>query len=250
MTGKTHKAGGMLCSIIGFAILREKGLLLPEVSEGIQWLVMYPFCIWGSLASDLDHNPDSIPMKDIPSTAVNKVLHLTHPLVKTIEKASSESERKKNVVYQGAKFLDAKHRSWQTHSDLTLYVLIGLLYCIMNNKFTFLSALDVSLLSMVLMGISLGIIAHFILDMITPEGVWCIPFVLVNAFLGIFNPRLKILPEKIHFVPHKKFFATGGKWEEFIQKVLKWATIVASIWFFFTLLVPDWKSLIPFTISF
>ena len=33
MTGKTHKAGGMLVSIVGFAILREKGLLLPDVNQ-------------------------------------------------------------------------------------------------------------------------------------------------------------------------------------------------------------------------
>ena len=43
MTGKTHRAGGILCSIIGFAILKEKGLLLPDVNEGLQWLIIYPF---------------------------------------------------------------------------------------------------------------------------------------------------------------------------------------------------------------
>ena len=56
MTGNTHRAGGMLCSVVGFALLKEQGLLLPEINPCIQWLVMYPFCYWGSTASDLDHN--------------------------------------------------------------------------------------------------------------------------------------------------------------------------------------------------
>ena len=43
MTGKTHKAGGMLCTIVGFTILKENGLLINNVNEGVQWLMMYPF---------------------------------------------------------------------------------------------------------------------------------------------------------------------------------------------------------------
>ena len=131
MTGKTHRAGGFLCSVVGFALLRENNLLLPNVNEGLQWLMMYPFCMWGSVASDLDHHWQSCPMKDPPSYVVNKLLHLTAPVQKSLEKAGD----KKSGVYKVAKTFNASHRSWQTHSDLTLFVMIGLLIAVLNNNF-------------------------------------------------------------------------------------------------------------------
>ena len=59
------------------------------------------------------------------------------------------------------------------------------------------------------MGLVLGLISHLILDMLTPSGVWCLAFVGVNRLIGH-----RILPEKIRFVPNRKFFSTGGRWEE------------------------------------
>lgn len=250
MTGKTHEAGGVLCSVIGFAILKHQGLLLQDISEPLQWLVMYPFCVWGSVASDLDHNPDSIPRKDLPSKVINKALHLTHPIVKAIEKNTTEAERKNNLVYKVAKFFDAKHRSWQTHSDLTLIILILLLRYIQSGQVSFLTQVDISVASLILMAITMGICAHFILDAITPEGVWFTPFAVINAFSSSIKPNLKILPEKIHFVPHKEFFATGGKWEEFIQKVLKVVTVLAILWFLCSFLYPIVAEYLPYEITF
>ena len=122
MTGETHKAGGMLMSIVGFALLKNNNLLAPDVNLGLQWLVIYPFCMWGSIASDLDHNPNAIPMKDYPSKLINKALHITKP----IEDATENN--KKSFLYKISHFLNARHRSWQTHSDLTLGIMIFLLY--------------------------------------------------------------------------------------------------------------------------
>ena len=250
MTGKTHEAGGVLCSVIGFAILKKQGLLIPDMSEALQWLVMYPFCIWGSIASDLDHNPDSIPRKDIASKVVNKALHITHPIVKVIEKHTTEAERKHNPIYRISKFLDAKHRSWQTHSDLTLVAMILLLYFVQHGKLSFLTPVDISVASLILMAITTGIVAHFVLDIITPEGVWFTPFAILNGIIRLFNPHLKVFPEKIHLVPHKEFFATGGKWEEFIRKVLKVATVLSILWFTFNLIYPIVAEYLPYQITF
>lgn len=249
MTGKTHKAGGMLCSIVGYSILRQKGLLLPEVNEGLQWLIIYPFCMWGSIASDLDHHWDSCPQRDYPSWLVNKALHITAPVQKFFDKNFDASKNKRNPIYQISKFFNAKHRSWQTHSDLTLYVILFLMYIVFSGKISFLSAVDSVLLSLVLTGVCMGFMAHLILDILTPEGVWIVEFVILNKLLSLISPRLR-LPEKLHIVPHKKLFATGGKWESFIQKVLKVFTILALIWFLVTLFIPDWMSYIPFTIEF
>ena len=85
MTGKTHKMGGMLMSVVGFTVLKNNGLLLANVNEGLQWLMIYPFCMWGSIASDLDHHWDSCPSKDIPSWFVHKALHITEPAYKKLD---------------------------------------------------------------------------------------------------------------------------------------------------------------------
>lgn len=250
MTGKTHRAGGMLCSLVGFALLKDNNLLLPDVNEGLQWLVMYPFCMWGSIASDLDHHWESCPSKDYPSWLVNKALHITAPVQKVMDKNLSNSQKKHNLVYKLATFLNAKHRSWQTHSDLTLFAMLFLLYSVISGAFTSLGAVDVIIANLVITGVCLGIIAHFILDVLTPEGVWLTLFVVFNRLIKSIFPRFKGLPEKLHLVPHKKFFATGESWEMFVQKVLKVLTVLSLIWFLLTFLNPYIKDIIPYTITF
>ena len=244
MTGATHKAGGMLVSLVGFELLRQKGLLLPNVNIGLQWLVMYPFTMWGSIASDLDHHWDSCPQKDYPSRLINLALHITKPVKESYEKTMSSKNRRKSPAYRIANALNAKHRSWQTHSTLTLYLMFFILYLAFNQKLPSLGAIDSMILTLVLTGICMGIIAHFILDMITPEGIWLISLVMLNSILSVFNPRIKI-PAKLHLVPNNSFFATGGAWEQKVQKFLKFVTVVALLWFLFVLL----SNVIPFQIT-
>lgn len=239
MTGKTHREGGMLCAMVGFALLEHNNLLLPDVNELLQLAVMYPFCMWGSVASDLDHHWESCPSKDIPSWTINKALHITAPMQKSLEAVGDT----KSGLYKFAKFFNAKHRSWQTHSDLTLYVLIGLLYLIFTGRFV-LGTYDVAIASLILTGITMGVIAHFILDMLTPEGIYIVGLVALKKLF-----RLKRLPEKIHFVPKCKLFATGGKWEIFIQKLLRILTVLATLYIIFGVVWTDWVQYIPYEIS-
>ena len=249
MTKKTHQAGGMLVSILGFAILKENGLLLPDVNEGLQWLVMYPFTMWGSTASDLDHHWDSCPSKDYPSKLVNTALHITRPVKKYMDGTLTESQKRGNIIYKLADLLNASHRSWQTHSDFTLFAMLAILMKIMSGAFVQFSAVDNIIATLVLTGLSLGIIAHLILDSITPDGIWVMVLVILEKFLKMFNPRINI-PKKIHLVPRKEYFATGGKWEMRVQKVLNIATWFALVWFFSTLLYPILGEYIPFQIEF
>lgn len=251
MTKKTHQAGGMLTSVVGFALLRENGLLLPEVNQALQWLVIYPFCMWSCTASDQDHHWDSCPSKDYPSWLFHKALHITAPIEKSLDKTLSGAKKKKSVLYKAVHAFNAHHRSWQTHSDLTLYSCLFLLYQLVFMNALSLSAIETSILGLVLIGVVLGFIAHLILDVLTPEGIWLMPFVWLQSLLRFFNPRIK-LPSillKFHLVPEKPFFKTGGKWEEIIQKVLKIATIVALVWFLSVLILPYIKELIPYTIE-
>ena len=75
------------------------------------------------------------------------------------------------------------------------------------------------------LGFSLGLISHIILDMLTPEGIWSVLFIL----LGEIPVIGKVFPRKIRLVPYKKFFYTGGKWESFIRKLLWLLSIVLFI---------------------
>ena len=211
MTGKTHRVGGMLCVLGGFTYLESKGLLLRNVNPLLQLTVMYPFALYGSMVSDLDHNANSIPSKDIVSVAVNRVLHLTSGL--------NESTGGRNKVFG---ILDAKHRSWQTHSDLFLVALMYALYqMVMETK---LATVESVIWSLVGMGFILGVISHLILDMITPEGIWSILLVGVGRVTGN-----KVMPKKLRLVPDSKFFSTGGPWESLVRNILWICCVVLFI---------------------
>lgn len=252
MTGKTHKMGGMFISVVGFSLLKKNGLLIPDVNEGLQWLAMYPFCMWGSIASDLDHHWDSCPSKDIPSWFVHKALHITNPVYKHLDDKLSGSEKKHSVPYKVTRFLSSRHRSWQTHSDLTFVLMLYLLVSIMNGRFAIFSQTDILLLTLMLTGVCLGVVAHFILDLLTPEGVWNSVVVVLNRF--IFKGKIPRRFEKWHFVPKMKCFATGSSWEDFIYKLLKFLTVVSVIYLLVTIFFSsELKSLvdmIPYTIEF
>lgn len=247
MTGETHRAGGVLCSVVGFVLLRENGLLLPDVNEFIQLSVIYPYCYLASTASDLDHHWDSCPNKDAPSWFINKVLHLTTPVQKKLDEKLSNSEKKTNWFYKFSSLFSAKHRSWQTHSDLTLFVFVALLFAVMQGKFSSFGTIDTAILSLILTGVCLGIIAHFILDMLTPQGVWSVLFVAINKLLSIVTHKnVHLLPEKVHFVPKMKCFATDSDWETFICKLLKVLTVVSVLYVLFWIAFPD---IIPFILN-
>lgn len=211
MTGKTHRVGGMLCVLGGFTYLESKGLLLRNVNPLLQLTVMYPFALYGSIVSDLDHNANSIPSKDIVSVAINRVLHLTSGL--------NESTGGRNKVFG---ILDAKHRSWQTHSDLFLVALMYALYqMVMETK---LATVESVIWSLVGMGFILGVISHLVLDMITPEGIWSILLVGVGRVTGN-----KVMPKKLRLVPDSKFFSTGGPWESLVRNILWICCVVLFI---------------------
>lgn len=209
MQGKTHRIGGALSALIGYTVLESNGMLLPNVSPLLQLTVIYPFALYGSVMSDLDHGYQSIPAKDPISVGINKVLHLSTGIRK---------KTGKNIPILN--LFDAKHRSWQTHSLLWLLLLIGLWLWLMlsgqsidTGKIT-MDVVSMSILKLVLTGLLLGLISHLLLDTITPEGIW---FIIPSI----------IMRKKVTFslVPKKKFFATGGPWERLIE-LLMWIVII------------------------
>lgn len=204
MTGKTHRVGGVLCVLGGYTLLESNGLLLGNVSPLVQLVVMYPFAIYGSTVSDLDHNWHSSPSKDVVSLAINKVLHLTNGVVDRVGE---------NTRY--SKFLsifDAKHRSWQTHSDLFLALMVIISAILIKGSAVTSDALILRLISI---GLILGIISHLFLDMLTPEGIWSITSTFIRKV-----SKNKLVPQKISLVPDSVYFRTGGEWEKLVRSVM------------------------------
>lgn len=200
MTGATHRVGGVLAGLISYSVLQSRGMLIAGVNPLLQFTIMYSMSIYGSTFPDLDHGEDSIPSKDIVSVAINKLLHLT-------KKFDNGKNRFSPVA-----ILNAKHRSWQTHSELFL-VLIVLLYLTISDTGGTANAI---ILQLVFSGFMMGIISHLVLDMLNPEGIWSIVLVLVRKSCK----KLRFLPEKIHLVPKTRFFATDGPWERIIRRVM------------------------------
>lgn len=246
MTGKTHKRGGMLMSLVGFVFLKHNNMLLSDVYEVLQWLVIYPFCIWGSMASDLDKNWAMCPSKDYPSRVVHMLLHITAPFQAMYDKKLSEREKKISVVYRLVYTLNAHHRSWQTHSDITLIGLFLLLKFLMGEKCASLGAVNSTILLLIATGVAMGVVEHILLDILTPEGMKLVIFSLINKVLKLIKMPA-ILPEVFRLVPKRGYFATGGNWEKAVNKGLKIAT---NVLFVFCLFLYFIKPLIPFEISF
>lgn len=235
MTGKTHREGGLFCALLGFLLLYRYNLLYEDVNYILQFLIIYPFALYGCVASDLDHHWESCPDRTIPSRIINMILHATTPLYKSLDKTLSAGQKKSSSLYKVAKVFSASHRSWQTHSDLTLICMLILLKCTLSGNVLgiVLSSTDGVILSLILTGLCLGVTAHFILDMLTPQGIWSILSVVINR---VFKKKL---PVKLCIVPKSKRFATGTVWEDFVRGILSKLTVVLAVVFIIILIDPS-----------
>lgn len=226
MTGKTHRVGGMLCVLSGYTMLQSKGMLLGNVSPLVQLVVMYPFAIYGSIVSDLDHHWQSAPSRDIISLFINKILHLTSGI--------SDNMSEKSTSYKLLSVFNAKHRSWQTHSDLFLIFMIVMSSELMGSSTITANTVIIRLIAM---GLILGIISHLLLDMLTPEGIWCITSTFIRKLTNC-----KVIPQKISLVPNSKFFRTGGPWES----IVRWIMWIICLLLFFKIVM----SISPYSLTF
>jgi hypothetical protein len=220
MQGVTHRAGGVTACLAGYSLLVYSGSPLVAAAPVASLACLYPFAVWGATASDLDHAPgglwdelkpigqrsgQSLPSQDVVSRAISHVLHATKPLRGVFPKGSRAG--------QLVSVLDCKHRSWQTHSELPLAVILYFLSKLDPTTGNLSSALT----QLILMGIGFGLVAHLILDLLTPEGL---PFA-TGLFINKFILRKHVLPERIKIIPHVPptqkgkpgFFSTGGTWE-------------------------------------
>lgn len=216
MQGATHRRGGELAALASGVLMMRAGYVLDNIHPLIQFVAMYPFAQYGAKWGDLDHHRGSIPFQDAVSVAMHKVLHLTTGVRKRMKKGT--------LTYKLLGLFDAKHRSWQTHSDLTLILFLGLTVYLSGTANSGLNNQE-ALMRLIGTGFSLGVAAHIILDCLTPEGCWSVAGLFLKQFLGV-----KGVPTKFSFVPDKHYFATGGPWERKVNSVMKWVCYALLLW--------------------
>lgn len=147
----THKAGGALFALTGFAILSRTSLISPEIDPWMALVLMYPASSFGSTLPDLDHNWNSVKEHTPVNWLIHKVIGLTQP----------------------------RHRSWQTHSLGLSAIGIALMYVLLwlwnTNHWFGTSQITLSILFLLITGFSLGILSHLFLDLFTRAGIWLFP---------------------------------------------------------------------------
>lgn len=169
MLYKTHKVIGALFGAIAFNSMYKNGMLSTDLNPFIQLAIMYPACSWGSTAPDLDHAPDCIKEQTPINLFINKLLHIK----------------------------SCQHRSWQTHSiwvTLTFCILLMVSAGLLGGLG--LSMLDITILRLIIVGLSIGIVSHLFADMLSMAGIHLIPGIMIRL------------------VPKNKFFGTGTPWEK------------------------------------
>lgn len=223
MLGRTHRVGGGFFTFCGFLILKKYNYLIPGVAPWLQLVIMYPFCMWGSMAPDLDHHTQSIPMRDAFSIALNKVLHLTHGLYKYLDRHWGVKWKKwYNPIWAFASLFNARHRSYQTHSDLNLFIGLYLLHRVIQSGNVSYEMVTVRL---ILTGVLIGYLSHVVLDMMTPGGIWSIVGVVINHVV-----KKAILPTKLRLVPKWHWLRTGSNYEDVVRSILSVGTALMVVY--------------------
>lgn len=223
MEGKTHRIGGTVGALAGYIVMKESGLVLSEsvVNPALQFLLIYSSGIYGGMWSDNDHHWESSPLKDPASWVQNKLLHVFNKPYEALENTLTAKQKRYSFNYKLMKLLACRHRSWQTHSELTL---VGLYFLwVWVTGVASASGVDKVLWWLLLTGFGLGVISHLVLDMLTTDGSRFALGIWINTFTGA------KLPETIRLVPRNHFFATGSPWEMTIRKALSMVQYVLLV---------------------
>ena len=229
MTGKTHRAGGVLGCLVGYTVLQSNGMLIENVSPLVQLTIMYPFAYIGGTLPDMDHDWGSVPNRDLMSWVIWRILHLTTPIRRFLQKG-----RFRRGVYKRVEpfvdLLDSKHRSWQTHSDLSIIFLLCLSVFLQR---LFSGTADGIILLLVFEGLIFGCLSHLVLDLLTPDGIWSFILTLICRVFG----RKKKSLVKLRLVPNVKFMSTSedGSWETIVRRVVVIMSVLVGVYVVYTL---------------
>lgn len=150
MLYKTHKAAGVLACLLSYDIMKNGGLLAPDIAPIVQLAIIYPACSWASTAPDLDHALCNVKEQTPINILINKLLH--------IKKCT--------------------HRSVQTHSVLYtggFCLLLIFLVQMLSLKPELINSSSVALVRLMVLGIAIGVASHLIMDSLSTAGIWLVP---------------------------------------------------------------------------
>lgn len=220
MMGKTHKAGGALGAVLAIQFVASNPYVTGDMGIVSKFLVTYPWTLMACTWSDLDLDWSCVEDKNPLNLAIYKMLHIFNGAYDRCENSDC-SKRKKFIL----RILKCSHRSWQTHSDLTLVLLLLMLKSVTSGGILskLITQMDCYVISLALTGILIGVISHLFLDMLNPEGIKCILFTVVYAvYLKIRYKNLekfKFIPLKL--VPNSSKFNADTDYGKFIGSVLR-----------------------------
>lgn len=188
MTYATHRVFAVGWVLLGGMLLYNLGV--TQVNYYLAMIIMLQAGKYGALFPDIDHSWENVKEKTVPNLIINKIIHLT----------------------------GGKHRSWQTHS-IDIALIVSLISCKLPNYLyekQILTLVNKEVLSILMIGFSIGWLSHIVSDMLTSTGV-----------------RITFLnKKKIALVPKQLFglrFNTGHQWEGFVYSVTKGLNIVIGI---------------------
>ena len=188
MTYLTHKRCAVWVAIVGCMFLYTRGM--NNINYYLALIIIIQFSKVGALFPDVDHNWQNVKEKTAVNWVINKIIHIT----------------------------GGKHRSWQTHSiDITagFCFLSAFLpeYLLTQGS---INVVDKEILSVVMVGFSLGWVSHILADMLNGTGV-----------------RLVCWNKKhVAFVPKQMLgmkFKTGDSWENFVSTLTQGMNVVSGI---------------------
>ncbi|MEC2463372.1 metal-dependent hydrolase [Bacillus cereus] len=228
MEGKTHYIGGSIGALTGYILLKENNMLLETVHPTLQFGMIYLAGTYGGMIPDADHHAGSNPMKDPVGVLFNRALHIFNRPFKRMDKVMSSSHKKHSFLYKLLSILRCTHRSWQTHSELTMLLFVFLLSNLLTSD---TSDPSVAIAVLLLTGLSLGVLSHLVLDLLTAEGINFATGIIIKTFF----PRTPMI-EKIRLVPKRSTFTTGSPYELMIRyslNVIQYFLLGYSILTFF-----------------
>lgn len=219
MMGKTHKAGGVLCALAGIQVINSVTPLTSDIHPIIQFMVSYPFCMWGSTAPDLDHAWSNVEDKNPINWGIHRALHVFNEMRDKAEMLGN----KKNLKL--LKIFSCSHRSWQTHSELTILLLLVIRYLILMGLLGSVSitAVNRDLLVLVLNGIIMGVGAHLFLDSLTVDGLKIVSLTLIKGLIvSIMKGKFTTVKAvTFRLVPKMDLFSTGTEIGEEYEKIVR-----------------------------
>ena len=185
MTAPTHRRFSVC-----FALLGAMFIQFNNVNYYLAIIILLSFSRVGGLFPDVDHQWNKVKEKTAFNWCINKLIHLTN----------------------------GHHRSWQTHSWDIAILFTVLSFKIPKWLFTvgIYSEIDREVLTLVLVGFSLGWLSHLFSDMLNHVGV---RIVCWN------NKKVKFVPKQLFGMK----FVTGDDWEIFVNKFQKYLNFLIGL---------------------